>query len=131
MILSLVLSAIGILIAWIACDTLLHRFLLHPLYAENPSLWRPLDQMNMPLVYAVTWVLIAVFVLTYWLLISPKSLGAGLLFGGLLGCALGVGSGFGTYIHMPVPRGLAWGWFLGGWLKGLLAGAILGLLVAG
>jgi len=38
-------------------------------------------------------------------------------------------SGFGTYIHMPIPLTLAWGWFIGGWLKGIAAGAVVGRLV--
>jgi hypothetical protein len=70
-----------------------------------------------------------VFIFTYLLLIDPKSLGAGLAFGAFMGLALGVSAGFGTYIHMPIPLSLAWGWFLGGWLKALVAGAIVGLLI--
>ena len=30
---------------------------------------------------------------------------------------------------MPIPLTLAWGWFLGGWLKGLAAGAIVGAVI--
>jgi hypothetical protein len=56
-------------------------------------------------------------------------LGAGLVFGGLLGLALGISSGFGTFIHMPIPLSLAWGWFIAGWLKGLVAGGIAGALI--
>jgi hypothetical protein len=66
---------------------------------------------------------------TYWLLISPKSVGTGVGFGAVLGLALGVASGGGTYIHMPIPRALAWGWLVGEWLKGVVAGAILGALM--
>ena len=127
--LALFLSGAAILFTWTVVDVLMHRLLLHRLYAANPALWRPMDKLNIPLIYVVTFALIAAFVLPYWLLVQPKSLGAGLGFGAFLGLALGVGGGFGTYIHMPIPRPLAWAWFLGGWLKGALAGAILGLLV--
>lgn len=130
MLIPLVLSALAILLAWTVVDVLMHRLLLRPLYAENTTLWRPFDQLNVILIYVVTFTLIAIFVVGYWLLISPKSLGTGLGFGALLGLALGLASGAGTYIHMPIPRALAWGWLVGGWLKGVVAGAILGALIS-
>src|SRR5207247_1354787 len=110
----------AILIAWTVFDILMHRLLLQPLYKENPSLWRPFDQMNVALIYVATFTLIAVFVVTYWLFINPKSLGVGVGFGACLGLALGVASGLGTYIHMPIPRALAWSWVIGGWLRGVV-----------
>jgi hypothetical protein len=129
MLIRLFLTGLAILFAWTIVDILMHRLLLRPLYEENPTLWRPFNQLNVVLIYAVTFTLIAIFVLTYWLLISPKSLGAGIGFGAMLGLALGLGSGGGTYIHMPIPRALALGWLAGGWLKGVIAGAILGALI--
>src|SRR6516165_9352373 len=123
------LASLAILVAWTLLDLPLHRFLLAPIYEANPSLWRPFDQMNLALIYAVTFVLIGVFVGIYQLLVRPKSLRAGLLLGAFLGLALGVSAGFGTFIHMPVPLALAWGWFIGAWLKGLAAGAIVGAVI--
>lgn len=123
------LAGLAILVSWMLIDLLLHRLVLAPLYEVNPSLWRPFDQMSVPLIYAVTFVLIGVFVGTYKLLVRPKSLGAGTSLGALIGLALGVGVGFGTFIHMPIPLSLAWGWFVGGWLKGIVAGAIMGAVI--
>ena len=77
----------------------------------------------------MTFALIATFVATYALLVRPKSLRAGLTFGALIGVALGGASGFGTYIHMPIPLTLAWGWLIGGWLKAFVAGGIVGGLI--
>ncbi len=122
-------SGVAILIAWTVLDLILHRYFLAPLYEVNAALWRPFDQMNIALIYFVTFTLIAVFVATYLLLVRPKSLRAGVAFGAFIGLALGISAGFGTYIHMPVPLTLAWGWFIGGWLKGVAAGAIVGQLV--
>ena len=127
--LRLFLSGLAILIAWTVLDVLMHRIVLEPLYKQNASLWRPFDQMNVVLIYLVILSLIAIFVVTYWFFVSPKSLGIGLELGALLGLALGISSGFGTYIHMPIPTALAWGWFIAGLLKGIAAGAILGALV--
>ena len=123
------LSGLAILIAWTVLDVLMHRLLLQPMYEESASLWRPFDQMNVALIYVVTFTLIATFVATYWLLVRPKSLGAGVRLGAFVGLALGISAGFGTYIHMPIPVALAWGWLIGGWLKGIAAGVIVGALV--
>jgi len=65
----------------------------------------------------------------YSLLVRPKSLGAGLVLGDFFGLALGISSGFGTFVHMPIPLTLAWGWFFAGWLKGLVAGGIIGAVI--
>jgi hypothetical protein len=123
------LAGLSIFIAWTLLDLLLHRFFLAPLYLQNASLWRPFDQMNIALIYFVTFILIATFIGVYQLLVRPKSLGAGLRFGAFIGLALGVSVGFGVYIHMPIPLALAWGWLIGGWLKALAAGAIAGKLI--
>jgi len=123
------LSGLAILIAWTVLDLLLHRYFLAPLYEVNATLWRPFDQMNVALIYLVTFALIAIFVATYLLLVRPKSLRAGVALGAFIGLALGLSAGFGTYIHMPIPLTLAWGWLIGGWLKGVAAGAVVGLLV--
>ena len=123
------LAALAILVACTLLDFLLHRLLLAPIYDASPGLWRPFDQMNVALIYTVIFVLIGVFIGTYKLLVSPKSLRAGMLLGAFIGLALGVSVGFGTLIHIPIPLALAWGWFIGGWLKGLAAGAIVGAVI--
>jgi hypothetical protein len=124
------LSGLAILIVWTVLDLVLHRFFLAPLYEMNATLWRPFNQMNVVLVYLVTFALIGIFVATYLLLVRPKSLRAGVAFGAFIGLALGISAGFGTYIHMPIPLTLAWGWFIGGWLKGVAAGAVVGRIFA-
>lgn len=122
-------AAVGILGAWMLLDLVAHRFLLAPIYEATAGLWRPFDQMNVVLIYAVTVGLIAIVIAIYSLLVRPKSLGAGLVLGAFLGLALGMSSGFGTFIHMPIPLSLAWGWFIAGWLKGLAAGGIAGAVI--
>lgn len=125
----LLISGLIILLVWTGLDVLLHRLALRQLYEENASLWRPFDQMNVILIYVVTFILIGTFVGTYWLLVRPKSLAAGIRLGAFIGLALGTSAGFGSYIHMPIPLALAWGWLIGGLLKGIAAGAIVGALI--
>lgn len=122
-------ASIAILIAWTLVDALTHRLFLAPMYEASANLWRPLDEMSAPLIYVVTFALVGVFVGTYSLLVRPRSLRNGLMLGAFMGLALGMASGFGTFIHMPVPLALAWGWFIAGWLKGIVAGGILGAVI--
>jgi ABC-type Mn2+/Zn2+ transport system permease subunit len=119
----------AILVAWALLDALIHRLFLAPIYEASSGLWRPFDQMSTALISAVTIALIAVFVGTYRLLVRPKSFGAGLALGAFVGVALGISSGFGAFIHMPISLPLAWGWFVGGSLKGLVAGGIVGAVI--
>jgi hypothetical protein len=122
-------AAVGIFVAWMLLDLIAHRFVLAPIYATTASLWRPFDQMNVTLIYTVTVVLIGIFIGIYTLLVRPKSLRAGIVLGAFLGLALGISSGFGTFIHMPIPLSLAWGWFIAGWIKGIVAGGIVGAVL--
>jgi hypothetical protein len=122
-------AGLAILIAWMVVDVLLHRLFLAPLYDASRELWRPFDQMNVTLIYVVSVVLISVCVGIYRLLVRPKSVGTGLALGAFIGLALGVSAGLGTFIHMPIPPAVAMGWFVGGWLKGLVAGAIAGAVI--
>jgi hypothetical protein len=125
----LLLAFISILIVWTCVDVLAHRLFLAPIYGSTPHLWRPVDEMNVLLIYTVTFGLIAIFEAVYQLLVRPKCLRAGLLLGLFLGMALGASVGFGTYIHAQIPLALAWGWFIAGSVKGIAAGAILGALL--
>lgn len=120
------IAGISIFVAWTLLDAVGHRAALQPLYASADTILRPVSEMSPVLVTAVTILLVVIFVVGYTVFARPKSVVRGLLFGGLLGAALGVSSGFGTYIHSPIPVGLAWGWFALGTIKGLAAGAALG-----
>lgn len=125
----LLATGIGILLAWMLLDTLAHRLVLESFYETSKGMWRPASEMSPLLVGLVSVLLVAIFVTGYSLLVRPKSVAAGLGFGGLLGVALGTASGFGTYIHSPIPSQLAWGWFVLGTVKGLVAGALLGFVL--
>jgi hypothetical protein len=123
------LAGFTILVAWMLLDLLIHRIFLAPFYEATTNLWRPFDQMNVPLIYTATLVLIGGFVGIYTWLVRPKSLAAGLGLGAFVGLALGISVGLGTFIHMPIPSPVGCGWFIGGWLKGLVAGAVIGLVI--
>ena len=120
---------VAVFVAWSILDFILHGVLLRATYEATASLWRPMDQMNMPLMYFVTLVFSACFVLIYGLLVGQKSLASGVRLGVLFGLATGVSMGFGSYTFMPIPLALAWSWFLGSWIEAIAAGAIVGAII--
>ena len=126
---KIILTIILIFISWFTLDFFLHSIILRSIYESTANLWRTDDQMNIPLIYMVTLVLILCFVFIYTLLINPKSIRAGLKYGVILGIITGTASGFGTYLHMPVPLKLAIIWFFGGLVKAIVAGLILGVII--
>lgn len=124
-----ILAVAAVFIAWSILDYVLHGLLLRSTYEATAHLWRPMDQLNMHLMYSVTLVFSACFVLIYGLLIGQKSLASGILFGALFGLATGISMGFGSYTYLPIPLTLAWSWFFGSWIEAIAAGAIVGAIV--
>ena len=122
-------AVVAVFIAWSILDFILHGLLLRSTYEATANLWRPMDQMNMPLMYFVTLVFTVCFVLIYGLLVGQKSLASGIRFGALFGLATGISMGFGSYSYMPIPLTLAWSWFLGSWIEAITAGAIVGAIM--
>lgn len=119
----------AVFVAWAIMDFIIHGFLLQAAYEATAQLWRPMEEFNMGLMYAVTLVCAAAFTLIYARLLSPKSIGSGVVYGLLFGVAVGVSAGFGSYSVMPIPLSLAWGWFLGTVAEAVVAGAIVGTIV--
>jgi hypothetical protein len=124
-----ILAILAVFIAWSILDFILHGVLLRPIYVNTASLWRPINQMNVTLMYFVTLVFTVCFVLIYRFLIGQKSLATGIRFGALFGLATGISMGFGSYCYMPIPLTLAWSWFIGSWVEAIAAGAIVGAII--
>ena len=122
-------AVVAVFMAWSILDFILHGLLLRSTYEATANLWRPMDQMNMPLMYFVTLVFSACFVLIYGLLVGQKSLASGIRFGALFGLATGISMGFGSYVYMPIPLTLAWSWFFGSWIEAIAAGVIVGAIM--
>jgi hypothetical protein len=124
-----ILAVVAVFIARSILDFLIHGLLLQSTYAATASLWRPMSEMNMPLVYLVTLVSTGCFVLIYGYLVGQKSLVSGITYGALFGLATGISMGFGSYSYMPIPLTLAWSWFFGSLIEALIAGAIVGAII--
>ncbi|MEE9337684.1 MAG: hypothetical protein V3U87_06365 [Methylococcaceae bacterium] len=122
-------AVIAVFIAWSILDFLIHGVLLESTYQETENLWRPEDEMNMPLMSIVTLVFSICFVTIYSYLIEPKSLSLGIKYGLILGIATGVSMGFGSYCYMPISLSLAFSWFIASLVEITLAGIIVGYMV--
>ena len=122
-------AVVAVFVSWSILDFVLHGLLLRSTYEATANLWRPMNQMNMPLMYLVTLVFTTCFVLIYGHMVGQKSLASGIRFGVLFGLATGVSMGFGSYSMMPIPLTLAWSWFLGSWIEAIVAGAIAGAII--
>ena len=120
---------VAVFIAWSILDFILHGLLLRSTYEATANLWRPMNQMNMALMYFVTLIFTTCFVLIYGFLVGQKSLTSGIQFGALFGLATGISMGFGSYVYMPIPLTLAFSWFLGSWIEAIVAGAIAGAII--
>lgn len=124
-----ILAVVAVFVAWSVLDFIIHGMLLKSTYEATASLWRPMNEMKMPLMYFVTLVFTVCFVLIYGFLVGKKSLVSGIKFGFLFGLATGISMGFGSYSYMPIPLTLAWSWFFGSLIEAISAGAIVGAIM--
>jgi len=125
----IVLAILAVFVAWGVMDFVIHGILLQSIYADTAHMWRPMEEMNMRMMYLVSLVSASAFVLIYASLTSIRSIKLGVLYGLLFGLATGASAGFGTYCVMPIPMALAWGWFLGMLAEATVAGAIAGAII--
>jgi Na+/H+ antiporter NhaA len=125
----IIVASVGVFIAWSILDFLIHGLLLQSTYAATASLWRPMDEMNRPVMSLVTLIVAACFATIYGRLIERKSLTSGIRYGAIFGLATGASMGFGSYSYMPIPLSLACSWFIGSWVEAIVAGAIVGAIV--
>ena len=124
-----ILAVVVTFIAWSILDFVIHGVLLQPTYEATASLWRPMDEMNMPLMYLVTLAYMACFVALYAVFVGEKSISTGIKFGALFGLATGISMGFGSYSYIPIPLSLASSWFAGTLVQSIVAGGLVGAII--
>ena len=90
-----ILSVVLIYIVWSVMDFLVHHKILQPIYDATKDLWRPMAEMKMELMYAVTLANVILFVVIYAVLVGKKSFNTGIKYGLLFGLAAGIPMGFG------------------------------------
>jgi len=123
------IAVVVIFIAWSLLDFVIHGLLLQEIYEATASLWRPMEEMNMTLMYIVTLAYTVCFVAIYDVFVSQKSVSTGIKYGALFGLAAGISMGFGSYTFMPIPWSLALSWFTGTLVESIVAGALAGAII--
>jgi hypothetical protein len=124
-----VLAVIAVFLAWSVLDFVIHGMILASSYAATPSLWRPMNEMKMTVMYLSVLIATLCFVLVYVLFLTRRGVSIGLRYGVLFGVGAGVSMGYGSYSVMPIPYHMAFTWFLGTVIEAAVGGAILGAIV--
>jgi hypothetical protein len=125
----ILLATLGVFVLWSVLDFFIHGVILRSAYEATASLWRPMAQMKMGLMYVTVLIAAFMFVLIYSWLVTQKSLGTGFKYGLLYGIGVGVGMGYGTYSIMPIPYYMALTWFLSAVAEATLGGLLLGMML--
>ena len=125
------LAAVIVFVAISIMNYLLHGLILSGLYSQSASVWRPMGEMMkmMWITYVSTFISSVAFTYIYYKGIMNKSTYRGLWYGLSYGIAIGVGMGYATYVMIPMPYGLAFGWFLGAVITYGIAGLITGMII--
>ena len=126
---KLLLAILAVFVSWQILDYIIHGVILMDAYESTKELWRPMDEMSMPLMMLVSLLVAAVFCYLYYAFVSNKNLNTALKFGLIYGLGAGISFGYGSYSVMPIPYSMAFIWFLGVTVEAVVAGAIVGLLI--
>jgi hypothetical protein len=122
-------ATLAIFVAWQVLDLIIHGVILRGSYASTPTLWRPMNEIKMPVMWIAGAIAAFCFAAIYGWLIRPKHLGSAARYGLLFGIGAGVSMGYGSYAVIPIPYVMALTWFLGMVVEALVAGVLVGLIV--
>ena len=125
----ILLATLYVFVLWSVLDFVIHGILLTPAYEATASLWRPMAQMKMGLMYLTILISALMFVLIYAWLVDRRNPGTGWKYGLLYGIGVGMGLGYGTYSVMPIPYSMALTWFLGTVVEATLGGFLIGMIL--
>src|SRR3972149_8272884 len=110
---KVILSVLAVFVAWSALDFVIHGVILLSAYQATASLWRPMSEMKMSVLYLSVLIAALAFVCIYWRFFSQKGIATGLEYGFWFWVGVGVPMGYGSYSVMPIPYHMALIWFLG------------------
>ena len=123
---KIIMAVIGVFVAWMILDYVIHEVILSGAYEQTKEMWRA--EMKNGLMVIVSILSALFFVLLYALLVENKGTATGIKFGLLFGLATGISMGYGTYSVMPIPYGMAFTWFLGSVVEATVAGWLMGMI---
>ncbi len=124
------IASIVVLIIFFALEYLFHTVCLSSMYAMTSNLWRAPEEMSywlMTLSLIIT-ALLFCYIYTKGYEAKPSGALEGLKYGFIIGLFVVLPMSIGTYCVMPIPRKLAFYWFIMGMFEFLLAGLFVGLI---
>jgi hypothetical protein len=126
------LASLAVFVVMLALEFLIHGVLLHGLYLQTASVWRP--QADMQRLMWIFWVGYLVFA-PFFALIYAKGyekgkggLGQGFRFGLYVGAMLSVLHSYAQYVILPIPLVIACYWFAATLVEFIAAGIAAGLV---
>ena len=119
----------AVFITWSVVDFIVHELILRETYEQAKEIFRPMEEMNIPLIYFTVLVASIVFVFIYARFFAEKNVTAAGIYGLAFGLAVGTSMGFATYATMKISYDMAQVWFLGTVLETTLAGLLMGWIV--
>ena len=126
---KIIMSVIAVFIAWSIMDFIIHEMILGSSYAATASLWRPMGEMKMGVMYIAVLIVAIAFVVIFARFFSKKGIVTGLKYGLWFGIGAGVSMGYGSYSVMPIPYHMAFTWFLGSVIEAAVGGLSLGAII--
>jgi hypothetical protein len=126
---KIILSTIAVFLTWSIIDYILHGVILSSSYEATASLWRPMEEMKMGVMYIAGLIAALAFVVVFARFFSEKGIITGLKYGLWFGLGAGVSMGYGTYSVMPIPYYMALTWFLGTLIEAAVGGIVLGAII--
>ena len=126
---KIILSVIAVFFAWSIMDYIIHGVILRSSYIATASLWRPMGEMKMGVMYLAVLIAAIAFVVIFSRFFSKKGIVPGLKYGLWFGFGAGVSMGYGSYSVMPIPYHMAFTWFLGSVIESAVGGLILGTII--
>jgi len=122
-------GGLAVFVAWGVLDFVVHGIILKSAYEATASLWRPMNQMKLGVMYLAGFIAAMAFSALYGWFVGGKTISKAVKFGVVYGIAVGVGMGYGTYSVMPIPYFMALTWFLATVFEAAIGGLLLGLIV--
>ena len=126
---SIVLSIVAVFLAWSALDFVIHGVILQSSYQATAQFWRPMNEMKMGVMYVAVLIAAVAFVCVYARFFGPRGIRTGAEYGAWFGLGAGVSMGYGAYAVMPIPYAMAFAWFLGTLVEGIVGGIITGAII--
>jgi hypothetical protein len=128
---TIIVAILVVFLLWAIIDLILHGLVLSSRYAAAGPVFRPEWETKMSLLYVARLTEATTLVLVFALFVGRGGLLFGMGFGALLGFGMGMIIGYGGYALMPIPYGLALGWFLTFLGEYVIAGTLLGAMFKG